>query len=99
MQPTDLLILCLAIWYTSYSVVKLSAPFNLFGRLRVWATGGAEPVPGSLGELLTCIYCFSVYAAVLWLIIWHTPAKPLIYPFALAGGTLMLHRFTGSFHT
>lgn len=88
MSAFDWLLLALATWYIAYIVVQLDGPFGVFKNLR----------PRS-GGLMTCIYCFAPYSALLWLIIWHTPAKPLIYPFALAGGALLLHRYTGGMHT
>ena len=87
MTPYDLLLLALATWYTAYVVVQLDGPFTVFKRIRPRTRGLTE-----------CIYCFAPYAAVLWLLIWYTPAKPLIYPFALAGAALMLHRYTGGNH-
>lgn len=88
MTPYDLLLLALATWYTAYVVVQLDGPFTVFKRIRPRTRG-----------LTGCIYCFAPYAAVLWLLIWYTPVKPLIYPFALAGAALMLHRYTGGMHT
>jgi len=99
LQPFDLLLISLAVWYTAYALIKLSAPFNVLGKLRTWAQAGENAKAGSLGELLTCIYCTAWYCAIFWFIVWQTPLKPIVYPFALAGAALMLHRYTGSFHT
>ena len=96
MQPTDLLTLSLAIWYSAYVMVKLSGPFNVFGWLRLKLDSTKE---GSAGELINCIYCTSWWVAVVWLVIWYTPLQPLAYPFALAGAALLLRRHTGGFHT
>lgn len=98
MTPTDLIILSLAIWYSAYVVVKLSGPFNVFGRIRA-AVDHTKETAGSAGEFINCIYCTSWWIAVVWLLVWHTPAQPLVYPFALAGAALMLHRYTGGMHT
>lgn len=99
MTPFDFLLYALAVWLTAYALVKLSAPFNVFGKLRTWAQADENAKAGSLGEMLTCIYCTGFWCAVGWYIIYLTPARPLVYPFALAGLALMLHRFTGGFHT
>jgi len=92
MTPFDFLLIALASWLTAYYLVKSSAPFNLFGRLRAWA---GEKKPGNLAEMLDCIYCTSFWTALFWCIIWLTPLRILVYPFAVAGAGLMLHRFTG----
>ena len=87
MTPVDFAIVALACWYLAYSVVKLSGPFGVFTWLR------------TKGELFTCIYCVSLYVAIGFAAIWLTPARPLVYPFALAGLALTIHRYTGGFLT
>lgn len=87
MSITDIILVSLACWYMSYSVVKLSGPFGAFTWLR------------TKGELFTCIYCVSLYVAIGFALIWLTPARPLVYPFALAGLALQMHRFTGGMLT
>lgn len=104
MTPFDLLTLALATWYLSYVIVKLDSPFHLLGRARTWATARATLPdgtlqPGSVGDWLSCVYCVSPYvAAVLWLVS-LTPLAPLLYPFAIAGAALLLHKYVGGFHT
>jgi len=95
MQPFDFLLITLSTWLLAYGLVKLSAPFNLFGKLRTWA---GEVKPGNLAELLECIYCTGFWCAVFWCIVWLTPARPIMYPFAVAGAMTMFWRFTGGSH-
>lgn len=86
MQPLDLLLISLSTWYIAFCMTQLPGPYNTFARLK--AKGGA----------FKCIYCLSPWIAAVWFLIWLTPAQALIYPFALAGGALMLHRYTGGSH-
>lgn len=85
MSISDLGILALAVWYAAYVVVKLAGPFGAFAWLR------------TKGEVFACIYCFSWWVAVAFALIWFTPARPLVYPFSLAGAALLAHRYTGGF--
>ena len=86
MTPFDFALIALATWYLAYAAVKLAGPFGMFAWLR------------TKGELFTCIYCVSLYIAIGFALLWLTPARPLVYPFALAGAALMLHRYTGGMH-
>lgn len=94
MTPFDLLLLVSATYYTAYAVVKLPAPFNVLGRLRTWA---GEAKAGNLADLLSCIYCTGWWVALLWCVVWLTPARPLVYPFAVAGGMMFIHKYAGGF--
>lgn len=97
MTPLDLAILSLAIWFLAFTATQFSGPFNVFGWLRTKAhTEGAKA--GSLGEMLGCIYCAVIYWALLVFLIWLTPARLAIYPFAMAGGALFIHRYSGGNH-
>jgi len=84
---TDMVIVSLGTWYAAYAIAKLGGPFGAFTWLR------------TKGELFTCIYCLSIWVAVAFALVWLTPARVLVYPFALAGGALMLHRYTGGMMT
>lgn len=97
MNPLDLLILSLATWRAAYFIVKDNGPFNFMGRIRTRWTDGEHP--GSFGELLTCIYCASIWTSLLMLAIWFTPVQPVVQIVAISGGALMLHRYTGGMHT
>jgi hypothetical protein len=90
MSPLDLLILCLATWRLAYFVTKEGGPFSLAARLREKTT---------LGGLLTCVKCASMWTALLMLVLWQTPLVPLVWVFAISGGALMLESYTGAGHT
>lgn len=85
MTLSDIALVMLATWYTAYVVAKLDGPFAAFAWLRAH------------GAVFQCIYCLSWWVAIVFALIWLTPARPLVYPFALAGGALLMHRFTGGF--
>ena len=86
MSVVDFLIVAVAAWRLAYLVTKESAPFNLMGRFRARTT---------LGGLLSCIYCASVWAAALCYVLWLTPLAPLVVIAALSGAALMLASYTG----
>ncbi len=90
MTSLDLISLSLFAWYTAYVLIKTDGPFKVFARLR-----GAT----TIGGLLLCVYCLSVWTALLgYLILYHTPFAPLVSVGAIAGGAMILHRFTGGDH-
>lgn len=88
MTALDLLILSLATWRLAYLVAREDAPFAFMRKLR-------ERYP--LGGLLSCVNCVSVWVAIALYIVWLTPAYLIVYPLALSGLALMLHRYTGYF--
>lgn len=90
MTPLDLISLSLFAWYTAYVLIKTGGPFRVFARLRGVTT---------FGGLLECLYCLSVWTALLgYLILYHTPFAPIVYVAAIAGLAMMGHRFTGGDH-
>lgn len=61
-QLMSLLTMGLATWRVSAILTEEAGPLNIFGRIRKAA--GADvliPVPGSLGDIMSCIYCLSVW--------------------------------------
>jgi len=78
-------ILALATWYVSYTLTSLDCPYRLCAKLR-------ERVGGALN----CIYCLSVWASVLLVILWYTDLYMIVYPFTIAGLAMMLRSFTGA---
>ena len=86
MTPLDLLLISLACWYVSYVIAQLDGPYAAFAWLKARAS------------VFKCIYCLSPWIAAIWFLVYLTPARPLVYPFALAGAALMLHRYTGGNH-
>ena len=90
LTPFDALILGLATWRIAYLAAKEAAPFGIMTRIRARTT---------LGGLLTCLYCMSVWAAALMLLLWHTPLQFLVWVAAISGAALMLASWTGANHT
>lgn len=89
MTPIDLLILTLFTWRLAYLLVKESGPFNLMGRLRARTT---------IGGLLECLYCASIWTALIGYGLLSTPLAPIVYVGAASGGAMMLWRYTGGEH-
>lgn len=86
LSPLEVLVLILATWRTAHLLVHEDAPFRLMARVRQRTT---------LGGLLTCIKCASVWMAALMLALWFTPLVPLVWIAAISGGALMLASYTG----
>lgn len=89
MQAFDLLILALATWYLSWVLTSKSGPWNVFGWFRDHV---------KLGGLTACMPCFSVWIAALLYVVSLSPALPVLYVLAMAGGANLLHRYTGGSH-
>lgn len=89
MTPLDLLILALFTWRLAYMLVKEDGPFQVFARLRARTT---------IGGVLTCIYCMSVWTALLGYVLISTPLVPIVYVGAVSGGAMMMWRYTGGDH-
>jgi len=82
----DVLILMLATWRTAHLLTSEDAPFRLMARIRERTT---------LGGLLTCIKCASVWTAALMVALWFTPLAWIVWLLAISGGALMLASYTG----
>lgn len=90
MTPLDLLLLSLFAWYVSYILIKTTGPFRLFEHVRSVTT---------IGGLLECMYCLSVWMAVLgYILLRLTPFAPVVYVGAIAGAAMIMHRYTGGDH-
>jgi hypothetical protein len=89
----DFLVLALATWRVAYMLTHEAGPFNVFQRLR-------ERIPenghGRLGDLLSCIWCMSVWVGAGCVVIWYAGLLVVLYPFAASAGALMLMHFTGA---
>lgn len=83
----ELLTLSLATWRLAYLLAKEAAPFQVMARIRAKTT---------LGGMLTCLYCSSVWAAIAVALLWHTPLQAVVYVLAISGAALMLGNYTGS---
>jgi hypothetical protein len=82
----DLLILALAVWRLAYMLVKEDGPYQVFTNLRKQVF---------LSHVLACIHCTSFWVALILYGVWLTPAYLIVYPLALSGAALMLHRYVG----
>lgn len=94
MPPLDLLILACGTWYLSECLVNKDGPFEVFKRLRALPHGG----------LLDCIYCTSLWVAVLLYTLWrvaHPEIALLLAPLhilGIIGIALMLRSYSGVQH-
>jgi len=77
MELIDFLIYGLATWRLSSLLVREDGPFSLFGKLREWTgiehdeNGDVEMIPERfLPELLSCVWCCSIWVALFWLLFW-----------------------------
>ena len=86
MSQFDFVILSIATWRLAYMLVSETGPMNLFVKLRERLHGG----------LFDCIYCCSVWVAMIWLALWYYGAIEVAYPFAISGAAMMLRAFTGA---
>ena len=82
----DLLILSLATWRFAFLLARETGPQQSIARLR------------ARFHLPECVYCLSVWIAPLLYLVYLTPAAPLVWVLAIAGGAVFLHRYTGGDH-
>jgi hypothetical protein len=82
----DLIILALACWRLSYLLTKEKAPFGVMTRIRERTT---------LGGLLSCLFCASIWSAVIMTLLYLTPLRPVVVVFAVSGLALMAASYTG----
>lgn len=87
---TDFIIIAVAAWRLAFFVARESGPFDVMTRVRARTT---------LGGLLTCVYCASVWTAALMLAFWFTGLQVAVYVAALSGAGLMLAAYSGANHT
>ena len=83
----DLLVIALATWRLAFLLAREDAPFALLKRLRAKTT---------LGGLLNCLMCASIWCAALCYVLWQTPLQPIVVIAALSGAALMLASYTGA---
>jgi len=67
-------------------LVREAGPLNVFARLREHTT---------LGGLLECVFCASVWTAALLWLLWLTPGRPAVYVLAISGAGLIAASWTG----
>lgn len=85
MSLPDTLIIAAATWRLAFMLVREAGPFDVFARLRVRTT---------LGGMLECVFCTSVWTAALMLALWFI-AWPVVVVLAASGAGLMLASWTG----
>ena len=83
----ELIIITLATWRLSYMLVTEEGPYQILTRLRARF---------ALGGLTDCIYCMSVWVALLMWLTWQTDAYPVVMVLAISGAAMMLRSYTGA---
>lgn len=82
----ETLILATASWRLAFMLVREAGPLNVFARLRDRTT---------LGGMLDCVFCASVWTAMLMWLLWHTIARPVVVVLGVSGAGLMIASWTG----
>jgi hypothetical protein len=94
----EFLILSLAVWRTAVLVTQDDGPARICAYMRAYfVPAGTEARDGSLGELVTCPYCLSVWLGIaVWLswLSWPTETLLASLPLALAGAAAAVHKLT-----
>lgn len=96
-------ILVVAAWRLSCLIIYEDGPFDMLAKLRDLAgvhydEYGTIVGEGFFGSLLTCIYCLSVWVAVLIVILYSVAPIPTLYVasvFAISGGVVLLDKIGG----
>ena len=83
----------LTAWRLAYMICYESGPLAIFARLR---KRYCSIEGGGLGELLHCVYCVSVYTALLCLGLWAAGLGLINVIFAASQLELMLASWTGA---
>jgi hypothetical protein len=83
----DLVVLGLATWRLSYMLVNEQGPFKVFNFVRYWF---------NFGGLLACIYCTSVWVALVLGAIHVFVTTYLSWLLAVSGLAMMLRSYTGA---
>lgn len=102
----DVIFLSLACWRISRLITSETGPARLLERMREWAgvrvevfEDGSEEVivsPGSLGELVTCMWCTSIWvgaAATTLYALSPRTAVVVAMPFVLSAVTVLIDYF------
>lgn len=83
-----LIVLGLATWRICHLIIFEPGPFDVFGHIRGWAVHSAF-----FSELVSCIYCLSVWVGIGVWVIALTPARALLVPFALSAAAVMVQGY------
>lgn len=94
----DYLILALATWRISSLLVTEAGPMDIFERMRhqlgVRYDNNSEKYgTNALSEMLICVWCTSVWVAVLWVTLyalWPKRTKQIALPLALSAGAILV---------
>lgn len=82
-----LIVLGLACWRLANMLVNELGPLDIFDRLR----GVANRIPG-VDDLFACIYCMSVWTALLMVWLWQSQTgRNLVNILAVSAVTLCIH--------
>jgi hypothetical protein len=76
LDPLDFILIALAAWRVASLLVNEDGPFNIFAGVRGFFTQEGE-VRG-IGLLLTCVWCTSVWTAILCYLVWSVWEPPII---------------------
>lgn len=100
----DFALLAFATFYLSVNLANAytAGPWSVLDKFRRWAgvtyneLGNAEAAPGSLGDMILCPYCNSIWIAIILTIIYALlawlalPASWLFAPLAAAGFVVLI---------
>lgn len=84
MSALDLLVLSIAVWFTSHLLTHELGPFSILARIRVSIS------------VLQCIYCTAFWVAIILyaIYVYWTPIPAHVL--AVGGAALMLRSYTGA---
>lgn len=91
-RAVALVVAVLATWRLASLFVQETGPFAVFARLR--SRAGAD-IPGELtgwAELFTCIWCFSIYTAVVVYMLLRILPQ-MVYILALSAGAILVDSY------
>lgn len=80
-----------AVWRLTNLLARESGPGNLMGCLREAIESRSDPrKEGSLGDLLSCHYCLSVWVSFIILSAWIW-CRPVVWWLDLSAGAILIH--------
>lgn len=103
MTTLTFLILSLAVWRVSSLVVHEAGPFDMFIKIREFFgiqhdNGIPYMIPSTfIAGVISCVWCFSIWLSVLWVILWFTSPDFIFYvslPLAFSGFAIMVETLT-----
>ena len=102
--PVIIIVLTLATWRVAAMFTKETGPWHVFEKLRELSgiqhgqDGNVLVVPMKFfAELLSCVWCFSIYSATFWVLLylalpWQLGAW-IALPFALSSIAIFIDKF------